>query len=217
MLEVFTVLVMLGVAAALAFEGLFTALCMFVNVILAGLITFNFYEPLADFLEENLAGTQALGHEDAICLVFLFWIVLGVLRVVTNLLAPAEIDFDALIHRGGGAFFGLLTGYLVAGFLVTVFQTLPLHENFLGFEPKIEAKQGLRHYLPPDRVWLALMHRAGTASFSSEKDHTFDRAGNYALRYTRHRRHNDQRGPMPYSGEFDQPTTPPAKAGLSRE
>src|SRR5262249_27149435 len=162
MLGAITVFIMLGVGYALLVEGLFTAFLMCCNVLLAGFITFNFWEPLADQLDSLFAGSFLSGYEDALCLVVLFSLTLGILRLVTNNLAFTEVAFPMAVHRAGGALCGFLTGYLVCGFLVCMMQTLPWHENFMYFEWKPEGEEGgIRKYLPPDRVWLALMRRAG--------------------------------------------------------
>jgi len=213
-----TVVIMLAVAYAYLREGLFTACTMAVNVFLAGLVAFNFWEPLAALLDPMLVGTFLHGYEDAVCLVLLFSLVLGLLRTVTNNLASSRIEFRGWLQSGGGILFGLITGYLVSGFLICTLQTLPWHENFMFFEPKYETgpEHLLRHVLPPDRVWLGLMHRVGAYAFSSGEDPrgsadsyyeryvTFDKYGTFELRYARYRRYGDNRGPMPYLGEFDQ-------------
>jgi hypothetical protein len=97
---------------------------------------------------------------------------------------------------------------------------LPWHENFLYFSPKIESAGGVREVLPPDRVWLAMMHRAGAYAFSNDEDprptagklgdryiekyKTFDKYGSFEQRYSRYRRYGDAREPLKYTGEFDQ-------------
>jgi colicin V production protein len=220
MLGVCTVVIMLVVAYAFWREGLLTAVTMCVNVFVAGLIAFNFWEPLADLLDLMFANTILAGYEDALCLVLLFGLVLATLRWVTNSLAPAELEYHPGLHRGGTVLFGLATGYLVAGFLVCVLQTLPWHDHFMYFDPRYDPEQPaavVRQVLPPDRVWLALMRRAGAYAFSNSTDEdvtdpetpdqryvTFDKYGTFELRYARYRRYDDSGdNPRPYLGEFD--------------
>lgn len=213
-----TVVIMFLVAYAYLREGLYTACTMAVNVLLAGLVAFDFWEPLASLLDPMLSGSFLHGYEDAFCLVVLFSFVLGLLRAVTNNLASSRVHFDGWLQSGGGLLFGLITGYLMSGFLICTLQTLPWHENFMFFEPKYETgpEHLLRHVLPPDRVWLGLMHRAGAYAFSNREDPrpgssatyydryvTFDKYGNFELRYARYRRYSDNREPMVYLGEFD--------------
>ena len=214
-----SVVIMLIVAYAYFREGLFTACTMAINVLLAGLVAFNFWEPLAALLDPMLAGSFVHGYEDAVCLILLFSLTLGFLRVITNNLASSRVDFPDWLQSAGGILFGLFTGYLASGFLLCTLQTLPWHENFMLFEPKFETgpEHLLRHVLPPDRVWLGLMHRAGAYAFSNGEDpkaepsssdydrsRTFDKYGSFEYRYARYRRYGDNREPMPYLGEFDQ-------------
>ena len=219
LLGVFTVLVMLVVAYAYWREGLLTACTMFVNVFLAGLITFNFFEPLADLLESPLADTFLRGWEDSLCMMVLFCFSLGILRVLTNSIAPTDLDYPPVLLRAGGVFFGVATGYLASGIIACILQTLPWHEHFMGFEAKYEpgvAGGGLRNILPPDRVWLALMQRAGAYAFANSEDEevkephgpyerylTFDKYSTFEIRYARYRRYSDERDALPDLGEFD--------------
>jgi hypothetical protein len=218
-----TVVIMGVVAYAYWREGLLTACTMFLNVFLAGMVAFNFWEPIADVLDPMFATNFLHGWEDFICLTVLFSFTLGILRLTTNNLARSDLEYPPGLLRGGGVFFGLATGYLVSGFLVCVFQTVPWHENFLGFDPEHDPKassKGIRSVLPPDRVWLGMMQRAGAYSFSNlftatepdandsqpayyDRAITFDKYSTFELRYKRHRRYSDKGDPLPDLGEFD--------------
>jgi hypothetical protein len=204
MLTFLTILIMLLLGYIYLTDGVATAFTMFCNVFLAGLIAFNFWEPLAGLLEPSFSRSFFAGYEDALCLTVLFSITLGMLRLATNSLSFAAIDFHPIFQRAGGAFLGVATGYLISGFLSCLFQTLPWHERFMGFQPEYDPNQPImRQVLPPDRLWLALMHRAGMGPFSHEDDSTFDPEATFELRYSRYRRYGDSRGPLPYLGEFD--------------
>src|SRR6516165_2544827 len=117
MLQFLTLIIMAAIGYAYLREGLFTAFVMCCNVMLAGLVAFNFWEPLADLLDPTFAPSVLHGFEDAVCLILLFSVTLGRLRSVTNLLSRTPVRFAAGLQQGGGAGFGLLTGYLGTGFL----------------------------------------------------------------------------------------------------
>lgn len=217
-LVVLSVICMLIVAYAQFREGLFTAVTTLINVFIAGIVTFNFWEPLANLLDSAFQGMFLEGYEDWLVLTTLFCVTLVLLRVATNNLAPLQVHFAAVPQQIGGAVVGMITGYFVAGFLTCVAQTLPWHENFLDFQPYSSREPGMRRLFPPDRVWLAAMRHAGAYPFSraaddyaeSEKDAsrydehpTFDSAGTFELRYLRYRRYSDQRSPLPYQGELE--------------
>jgi hypothetical protein len=217
MLATWTIIIMLIVAYAYFREQALTAFAMFINVCLAGVITFNFWEPLADLLDPMFAGMFLAGFEDFLVMILLFSVSLGLLRTATNSLAYMTVEYPAAVGQGGGVFFGLLTGYLVSGFLVAALETLPWHENFMYFEPRADNESGLRSFFPPDRAWLALMRRTGAYPLSgrevedppedAESNYdtyqTFDRDPTYELRYLRYRRYSDAREKMQYNGEFD--------------
>jgi hypothetical protein len=220
MLAVFTLLLMLITAYAFWREGLMTAVTMFGNVLLAGLVAFNFWEPIADLVDPMVAGTFLAGYEDSICLMALFTATLATFRLITNSLANTDLDYPGALWRAGNVLLGLATGYLVAGFLVCVFQTLPWHENFLWFEWRYDPSAPtapLRQFLPPDRVWLSLMRYTGSHGFSDRVDEqvkepesldqlyvTFDPYATFEVRYARYRRYGDGSDvPHPYLGEFD--------------
>lgn len=210
MLIVFTLLIMLGGAYLYYREGVFTAFCMCVNVLVAGLVSFNFWEPIANLFERGFAG-----YTDLLVMVPLFCLTLGGLRLLTNHLARGRIEYPLPLQQVGGAAVGLLIGYLVSGFLICVFQTLPWHASFMGFAPRAKDEGLVRRYLPPDRTWLSLMRYAGAGPFSwgrvsdpiSDSPYdvydTFDRDGTFELRYLRYRRYGDSRRALPYQGELE--------------
>jgi uncharacterized membrane protein required for colicin V production len=221
MLAFFTILIMLAVGYALLREGIFTAFLMLCNVVMAGLVTFNFYEPLADLMEDNINDTFR-PYSDAVVMVALFCVTLGLLRLATNAIANTEPNFIFWVRRSGGFFFGMCTGYLVSGFLLCVLQTLPWSETFLGFVPPnpAEPRMGMSRVLPPDLVWLAMMHRAGGYAFANNLDElgdptspsaterylTFDKGGTFEIRYERYRRYGDKKPePLEYYGELEIP------------
>jgi hypothetical protein len=188
-----TLFIMLIVTYAFWQEGVLTSFTMMCNVFAAGLVAFNFWEWIADQLDPLLAGTFLHGYEDSVCLVLLFSLTLGLLRLTTNNLANRMIEYHPVLQQGGSVVCGLITGYLASGFLLCVLQTLPWHRNFMGFEGKVDPDvtgAKLRRVLPADRVWLALMHRAGLGPLAWEKP-TFDADGSFEDRYQRYRREGD--------------------------
>jgi uncharacterized membrane protein required for colicin V production len=186
-----TVVLMLVAAYAFWRQGVLPAFAMAVNVLLAGLIAFNFFEPIAAELDPMLTGSFLHGYEDSLCLIALFCLMLAFLRWAANALIHTTIEYHPALQQGGAVLFGLLTGYLVAGFLICVAQTLPFDEHFLKFDARVEANAPgakVRRVMPPDRLWLSMMHRASKASLSWDDDSAFDPDGSYELRYSRERR-----------------------------
>ncbi len=219
MLFIFTAVVMLGVAWFQIRTGILGAILLVIEIVLAGLVAFGFWEPLAKLLEPSLRSGMFAGCEDTIVLALLFSVALGTLRYVSTRMHDHWLEFDPNVQMVGGAFIGLLAGYLVSGFLICAAQTLPIEDNFLGFEPrkadsKNENESPLRRIVPPDRVWLSLMRHAGAYPLRWEEDNdkaetdvdrfvTFDRHGTFELRHLRYRRKGENRPLLPYLGELD--------------
>ncbi|HEY7330744.1 MAG TPA: CvpA family protein [Gemmataceae bacterium] len=180
------------VAGAYAFwrQGVLPAFAMTVNILLAGLVAFNFFEPLAGQLESMVNDTFMQGYEDSFSLVVLFSATLLFLRWASNELIHTLILYNPILQQGGAVLFGALAGYLVAGFLTCVAQTLPANEHFLQLEPRKVDSSGKinRRILPADHVWLALMHRASRTAFDWDEESVFDRDGSFELRYGHERR-----------------------------
>jgi hypothetical protein len=203
MLIVLTFIVIGFVVAACVQEGVFTAVCTLINVVLSGMIAFWAFEPLADLLEAAFVGTVAEGFEDCICLTALFLLAFGLLRLVTNSLSYTVPDYADYVNRGGALVAGVLAGYLLAGFLVVTVQTLPFPRDMEMFDTRVDPKADnafVRSRLPPDRVWLALMRRAGDRSFGWEGHSTFDKHGNFLVRYYRYHRKDKDGKLVPYDG-----------------
>ena len=140
-------------------EGLFNAVLTTVNVLLAGILTFEFWEPLANLLDEKFQEGSLARLEDAIVMVSLFAVFLIALRWTLNSLSPTAIELEPNLDLYGGAAVGIFAGYLLAGFLVCVMETLPWKADFLGFTPH-STDDKARRYFPPDGV-LAGPHAMG--------------------------------------------------------
>jgi hypothetical protein len=186
-----TVVVMLIATYAFWRQGVLPAFAMTVNILLAGLVAFNGFELIAEQLDPMLADSFLYGYADSFCLVALFSLVLVFLRWASNALIHTHIDYHPALQQGGAVLFGWMAGYLVSGFLVCTAQMLPANEHFLQFEARVDTAPGgkIRHILPPDRVWLALMHRASIESLAWDET-PFDPDGSFEFRY-RSRREED--------------------------
>jgi hypothetical protein len=194
-LNVLSVAVVLITVYAFWREGVLTAFTMMCNVVLAGLVAFNFWEPIARELGSVFADTFLAGLEDCLCLTLLFALTLGMLRLTTNTLAMSQPEYHPVLQQGGAVLCGLITGYLVSGFLVCAIQTLPLPERFMSFDAKVQTdasgQKPKSRWMPADRVWLALMQRASLVPLSQADGEPFDKDGDFELRYQQNRRYPD--------------------------
>ena len=160
MLFIVCLLLMLIVAYVESRQGLLAAATFFVSVILAGVIAYHVWDPLATELGSLFAGDMLEGYEDAFALVIPFAFVLILLRVATNKLAPRPMALHGYIQQAGGGFFGFLSGYLLAGFVLCVMQMLPDEFN-MNVNPRADGQADERRWTRPERVWLDLIRHDG--------------------------------------------------------
>jgi hypothetical protein len=205
-LTILSLIVIGAVGYACFAEGVFGALTALFMVFLSGSISLAFFEPVARLLGPVIHGTIANNYEDGIALCALFCFTYIALRTLVNNLTVRRFEYPMLLDQIGGGVVGALTGYLVSGFIVVMFQTLPWEETFWGFHPVYqteETTQG-RKYFPADRVWLSMMHRVtgpgGMLGGSTENQ--FDPDSSFEVRYGRHRRLSDENTAVPFQGEL---------------
>ena len=120
----------LGMTYALASEGLWGAALMFFNVLFGGLIAFNFYEPLAKLLADNVPLLS--GFADTVCLMLLFIVATFILRLTTETLAPAMVRFPAPLYHLGRFVFALGCSLDDDGDPAAAFETAPVHKKIFG-------------------------------------------------------------------------------------
>jgi len=184
-------LIIVAVAWISLQDGVLTAAARCAAVMLSGLVAFNFYEPLAEYLDPMVTGTFLEGTEDALSLAGLFALTAALLRMLIDNMADQDVEMSAVPQQVASGVVGAATGYLLSGFLTVMLSTLPLPEKFLGHDPLagLEEPMGLTKVLPGDRVWLSLMHRAGgQGAFGTGDSGTFDPDGTFPLRHAHRRR-----------------------------
>lgn len=116
----------LGLTYALTSEGLWGAALMFFNVVFAGMITFNFYEPLADLIDRtgiNWGGSEALS------ILLLFGVSVLILRLTTETLAPAMVRFPMPIYQAGRLVFGVGGACVTMAILILAHEAAPVHKK----------------------------------------------------------------------------------------
>ena len=147
---------------ALMSEGLWGAALMFFNTLFAGLIAFNFYEPLAALLASNLSFLS--GMADTICLMGIFMVALTLLRLTTETHGPAMVRFPTPLYHLGRLAFGLGGALVTVSILLLGFETAPVHKKVFGVVD--------HQYKPPfklgiDREWLGFFQYSTGLIFSN--------------------------------------------------
>ncbi|HID78612.1 MAG TPA: CvpA family protein [Planctomycetaceae bacterium] len=173
------VAILLACAASVYREGMWGNALNLVNVILAGLIAFNFFEPLAKWLEDIMP-SFTLFH-DFVALWLIFCLSLLVLRMATTYVSRTKVRFLAVADRIGSGAFALLVGWVMVCFTTASLHTAPLARKFLwgGFNPEKRMMFGLA----PDRQWLGLVRMVSAAGLGRGEEHRFDPNGAFIVKY----------------------------------
>jgi hypothetical protein len=130
-------------------EGLWGAALVFFNVLFAGIIALNFYEPLAKLLAES--AKFMAGYADMLCLSLLFIVALVLLRLTTETLAPAMVRFPTPIYHAGRFLFAIAASMITIGFLIVIAETGPLNKKAFG---TIDYNAKPPFHLGLDHQWL---------------------------------------------------------------
>lgn len=162
-----------GVTWAVASQGMWGAALMLFNVLFAGLLAMNFFEPLAN-LAGTIFGTGGDYWYDVVSIMLLFIVAIALLRMLTDNLSPLLVRFSLPLDQAGRWVFAMWTAWLTIGFLATAVHTAPLPRDFLGFSP--ERERFLRWHLlsAPDRQWLAYTQRGSEKLFDRGPQYRFD-------------------------------------------
>lgn len=154
------VLIVLGSAFLVSRGSMVNSGIRLVAVLIASLLSIGNFEKLARWLESTyLSSTEEtiafhLFYVSAIglfvvCLAILLW---GVHRILP--VAPEASERTETVGRWG---FGIMTGYLMAAFLLTVIQTFPGPRDFWGsLPPDASQRSGPILSSAPDHQFLAL-------------------------------------------------------------
>jgi hypothetical protein len=162
-----------GVTWAVASQGMWGAALMLFNVLFAGLLAMNFFEPAANLMA-SVFGEAGNYWYDLTSLMLLFIVAVFLLRMLTDNLSPLLVRFTLPLDQAGRWVLALWTGWLTIGFLATAVHTAPLPRDFIGFSPEREKFLGW-HLLPaPDHQWLAYTQRCSEKLFDRGPKYRFD-------------------------------------------
>jgi hypothetical protein len=150
----------LGLTYALASEGLWGAALMFFNVLFGGLIAFNFYEPLAKLLADNVPFLS--GFADTLCLFTLFIVTTFLLRLTTETLGPSMVRFPAPLYHLGRWVFALGCSVITVAICVLGFDTAPVHKKVFGV---VDYRNMVPFGLGIERHWLGFFQYTTGAVF----------------------------------------------------
>lgn len=182
-----------GITYAVGSEGLFGAAIMFVNVMLAGLVAFEVYEPFARFVANTMTFMDTMA--DFVCLIVSFCLAFTVLRLATDSLGPWYVRFHGAVDQVGRYLFGLATGWYLAGMFVCMVQTAPVHKQFLWYRWENHAFWNVGI----DRFWLGFVHATTEKYFDWDPPRPFDPKCDFIMRYHKWRPYGEPDPSMPGS------------------
>lgn len=185
MTAIFPFLLFLIFAACVGFlypEGMWSNAIRLINVVTAGLLATNYWEPVAR-LADNSVSESFTFFWDFISLWGLFAVFLVIFRVATNSLSRVKVRFLKIADRIGGVAFAVAVGWVMVCFITFSLHTAPLCRNFLfeGFKPGEANFVGLA----PDKMWLGFAGYCAAGVFSTSPAVVFDGQkfiNNYAAR-----------------------------------
>jgi uncharacterized membrane protein required for colicin V production len=178
------ILLLLILAICVAFtlhEGMWSNALRLVNLVTAGLIAMNFFEPLADFLEDQVAPSWSY-FWDFLALWLIFCVSLLLLRFLTDYtISRVKVRFLTIIDHWGGIVFGVLCGWFMVCFVTASLHTAPLARNFLFEGFKLPPEKNL-FGLAPDVQWLGFVHYVSEGVYCRGLSESEMRNGQYGPR-----------------------------------
>lgn len=154
--------ILVAVVATTYTDGMWSNMIRLVNVVFAGLLATNFWEPVARWAEHT-APTFTF-FLDFLVLWGLFALFTVVFRLLTDFLSRVNVRFLKIVDRIGSGVFALWTGWVVVCFTMFTLHTAPLAKNFMfgAFQP------GESNFLAmaPDMQWIVFVQRMSRGPFS---------------------------------------------------
>jgi uncharacterized membrane protein required for colicin V production len=185
--------ILFACVAMLYNEGMWSNSIRLINVITAALLAMNFFEPAADWLEDQAPGYSYFW--DFVAIWGLFIIFSLIFRLITDRLSQVKVKFLKITDQIGSGVLALWIGWVMVGFTLMSLNTAPLARNsFNGsFSSKTEDRMVLGY--APDRQWLgftqkmsleAYAHSATEAEWKAKKT-IFDPQSEFLPKYATRR------------------------------
>jgi len=153
MIDFILLAVLVIVTWCVAAEGTWGAATVFLSVLFAGLITMNFFEPLAAAIEASVPAMAA--YSDVLAYLGLFTALIFGLRAAGEYIMPTYVEVHGGLHNSLRWLLAAATGYLVVAVLMTSLHTAPLPRSFFGFNPGPGPNGKTFFGMNPDIQWLA--------------------------------------------------------------
>jgi uncharacterized membrane protein required for colicin V production len=182
-LTILMLVILLACVAMCYAEGMWSNAVRLINIVTAGLLAMNFFEPLARWLTDWQPSYTYLW--DFLSLWGLFVVFMLVFRILTDQLSHVKVRFLKLADRIGSGVLSLWIGWVMVCFTMTTLHTAPLAKVFMweGFQPEEKMFFGLA----PDHQWLAFTQKMSMGTFSCSSENVFDPDSEFIPKYERRR------------------------------
>lgn len=200
--DALVLLLLAGMTYALMSEGLWGAVLQFFNSLFAAIITFNFYEPLANLIASNVSAVADFA--DSVSMMLVYCISLIMLRLTTDSLAPAMVRFPMPLYHLGRIVFAVGGSAITLGMILLALQASPGQKRIFGaFEYDHKPFYGTRF----DTEFLGLFQHITGTSMSQftpgandpfdafDNTRVFDPRGKWQIDHQNSRPYGDQRVP----------------------
>jgi len=153
-----------GCIAALYTEGMWGNGVRLINVVTAGLLATNFFEPVADWLEgcsTNFATFTYLW--DFLAFWGMFGLFMIIFRLATDEISKVKVRFMKIVDRIGAVVFSAWIGWVMVCLTATSLHLAPLAREFLfdSFHPEQRAQSNYA----PELKWLGFMQKQSRGAF----------------------------------------------------
>ena len=175
--------ILVGMAVRHLEDGLWGGAIRLVNFVTAAVVATNFFEPIAEAMQNTLPEAHYVW--DIIALWVPFGLTLLLLTVVTNVVSRVKVTFPKLVDQIGGALLNLWAGWVLVCFMAMTLHTAPIGRD--GFYGALSAEQPMFFGSHPDRLWLSFAQQLSLGPFARGDEHTFDPKAEFLIRYTARR------------------------------
>lgn len=202
-------LIFVSVFASVMTQGFWSNTINLINVITAGLIATNYFEPVADYLDKQFPAWTYIWDFTALWLLFAFSMVF--LRAATDAISKVQVRFFLPVEKVGGYLMAVWVSWLVMSFATMTLHTAPLARNFLWDSFQQDPDHRMFFGLQPDRVWLGWVHKQSQGALSRFSNVApFDANGAFIAKYSNRRGEFENQLSLTKSGGSGgaAPTTP---------
>jgi hypothetical protein len=174
-------LVVFFAVVALTFsDGIWNNAVRFVNMVTAGLLAVNFWEPVARMVEGWGGFIASLSYFlDFLCFWFLFAAFMGIFRVLTAMFSKTKVKFLKVFDQVGGLVLSMVVAWTMVCITAFSIHMAPVAKTAFGggLDPNTPMMWGLR----PDTQWLFFAVYTSGGPFSrtmSDEDFSSGAYGN---------------------------------------